>query len=480
MRAGDRVEHVRHGVGTVLWMRPGGTFRIRFDGTPDLPRTVERKELLPIDRVDPEGEAAPAKERTTSTRSEDASLEPESRVALATRPAVVLDPQERIERVQTIEALRLGVVPAHFVRDYTVARETELRSLDVLLEARQGLRVLWGDYGHGKTHLLEMAERVAHDHNFVTARITLDPAEVPATHPKRLYRAIISSLRYREGAQGLDPIMHHLVDSAEHREPDGAKSSRFLSPYLWALHRHDEELIGWVRDYISGDHIDGQTLSTLLMRAGWPGQRVLTLSDYRTYGRMYVHLLGTIASWAQDAGFPGLLLLFDEVEAVDQLSPARLEYGRQNLMHFAAVTLEKQLLGFDLETQLYRGGHDVHRKIPLRFADDQPLSVVFAMTPLPDIETLFRELVLGDGFDVKLRPLSTQDLAELVARILALYEQAYPGFKTSDSQRARLGETMLDLREEGQSGVREIVRGTVLSLDSFRLGAPEQSDDWTF
>ena len=87
-------------------------------------------------------------------------------------------------------------MPARGVRDYTVAREPELADIALLLEEGGGCRVLWGDYGAGKTHLLEAAEQLALEQGFATARVTLDPREnrpASSAAPLPAYRGLRSA-----------------------------------------------------------------------------------------------------------------------------------------------------------------------------------------------------------------------------------------------------------------------------------------------
>jgi hypothetical protein len=506
MRAGDRILHPKHGAGLVLALKWGHRVRVRLDAAPGLPMTFRRVELAVLDSEPSSGAressngkrsgrpngansaaAADGNGRGSGRRTRLAGpwtnghkppqRPAKGRARRVPKTAVIsagkaASPEERVELRQTLEALRLGVVPARYVRDYTVGRDAELASFDALLDAGRGLRALWGDYGHGKTHQLEVLERVAQEKSFVTARVTLDPREVPPTHPKRLYQAIVSALSLpNDGGEGLEPLLRGLVDSAAHRDADGKNASRFFSPYLHALHHGDDELTAWMHDYASGLDVDRPKLLQRLSRAGWRGAPPLKLSDFRTYGRMYIHMLGTLACWTRDAGFRGLLLLFDEVEGVDQLTKTELIYGVQTLMHFAAVTVPKSNLGFDpsRHAHLYRGGHPVHRKIPLRFERKQPLSVVFAFTPLDEIRTLFREIVVDESLDIHLRPLVNRDTLTLVERVCQLYVRTYPDFAVTGKQLVDVTDEIEEAVDEGQSSARDIVRGVVFLLDSIRL-----------
>jgi len=444
---GDRVRHPTFGTGVVRRKLVLQSVVVQFDGTPHLARTLRLSELEPTEAVN--GRNA---EHGPAPRTEY-------------RPRL-----ERDEAWQTLEALRLGVVPARGVRDYTVAREEELANVAALLAEGAGCRVLWGDYGAGKTHLLDAAEQLALEQGFATARITLDPRENALHHPLRLYRHVADSVRSAEQvAPGFEALFERLGESPDHYRPDGARASRFFSPYLHALRHGDAEQIGWLRDYARGDNVGAVEVNQVLARLRWSGLGVLRMSDYRTYGRMYVHLVGTLACWCADAGTRGLVLLFDEVERVDALAMDDRQYAFEVLRHYAAVTMDAADLAFDPES-LYKGGHEVHRALPLRFKESQPLVTLFALTPLEEIRRQFESLTSSPAYDLRLAPLRPALLAELVERIAALYERAYAGHSVSAAVRGSVCRRIAEDHEGGHDSFRDAVRSTVFQLDADRLG----------
>ncbi|MCA9320263.1 MAG: DUF2791 family P-loop domain-containing protein [Planctomycetes bacterium] len=458
LSAGDRI-HVRDlGEGIVLKLRPQAQVQVRLDAAPELPRTVAVSDCKLVDDVVEATTEALAALTATPTRT--ATPKPYARP----RQNAV----DRADLRQTIEAIRLGIVPARHVARYTVGRELEINALEQLFFDRKGLRVVWGDYGAGKTHILDLAEQKALESGFVAARVVIDPRENKVTNPKRLYETIVASLRYPEGiGQGLDPLMQRLIDSKDHRSHLGGEFSRFFSPYLHVLHVGDDEGIGWMRDYLGGDTLESFALARALRHAGYRGPTPLALSDYRTYGRMYAHMLSTLAAWTEDAGFRGLVLLFDEVEFVDELNRENLRWAIEVLSHVAAICLPPESLGFDPEL-LYRGGHAVHQALPLRFRDDQPLAAVYALTPLSDIRMMMDRIVEDEALSIDLRTLGARELPKLVATIASLYADAYPDFVIDDEIVADFIPRIEDEIANGGSGARLMVRSTVQHLDAIR------------
>ena len=451
MKKGDRVQHPEQGPGTIEALTAFGRARVQFDNAPLLPRVVRRRDLI---CDSPLFDGAPP-----STLSD----EEETR-----RPASL----KKADAWQTLEALRLGVVPSKGVKDYSVARDDEFESIDDLLDAGSGCRVIWGDYGAGKTHMLDAAEQSALEAGYATARITLDPTENALHHPLRLYRKIVATVRTADlVGQGYEAILHRLAESEDHYHPKGARASRFFSPYLHALREGDDEDIGWLSDYIRGDNIDAQDVNRVLGKLRWRGSNVLRMSDYRTYGRMYIHLVGTLACWCQDAGTRGLVILFDEVERIDTLRRSEQHYAFDVLRHYAAVTMQAEDLAFDPDG-LYKGGHRVHRELPFQFREDQPLSTVFALTPLEEIEDEFSDITFSTKYDIHLPPLKRDFIPELVERIAAIYENAHPDCQISKATIENIRAQVKDHAEEGHDSFRAAVRAAVFLLDAHRLGEP--------
>ncbi|MBI2373811.1 MAG: DUF2791 family P-loop domain-containing protein [Deltaproteobacteria bacterium] len=457
---GTRVQHVAEGPGEILELRSGGRARVRFDRRPTLTRTVELSALLPC-----VPSSSPAKPRVGRPRSKKR------------HPAEVYDCR------QTVEALRLGVVPSTHAQAYTVGRERELASLRAMLDEAastgsgqaSGLRLLWGDYGAGKTHLLEVLEQLALERGFITARTILDADEIPPSHPRRLYRALVTRLRYPDDAEvGLEPLFRKLEGSAAHGSGRGARSSRFLSPALHVRRVGAPALAGLFSELASGAPFE-QALRAEMERylrfLRWDGPGLLALPDFRTYGRVYVHLLGTIAAWAKDAGYRGLLVLLDEVEGVQALDSVHARLAHDVLRHFAAATLPATSLRFDPEDEksLYRGGHEVLRKLPLRFDEKQPLCVTMALTPLPEVEATISAMLDSEQASVRLSPLGRAELAELTARVASIYGRAYPGSTSPDTERLL---SLVRSAVNGQDDPRSVIRAVAGFLDLHRLARP--------
>ncbi len=495
---GDRVHHPQYGHGIFETKQVSGRARVRFDREPTLPRTVLRDEL---------SLASPA--RTSPLPAVHAPAAPNASVVAAraidhpaptshvregrpiAAPVHALSPGPSssdtlasnghpdspispADAWQALEALRLGVVPAKCVSHYTVAREAQLASIRSVFTAGSGCRALWGEYGSGKTHLLEVSEQLALELGYAVSRITLDPREQALHHPQRVYRRIAESLRVPgHSAPGIEQVLDRLIDSPDHLHPSGRHASRFFTPYLHTRRRGSPDCVGWLRDYVTGYNIDAFQVNRILEVLEYRGQSALRLPDYRTYGRVYIHLLGTLACWSKHAGYRGLVLIFDEIERVDGLSIGNLKWAFQTLLYYAAASLQRSDLSFDPEKTLYRGGQPVHRRLPIRFQDDQPLCVLFALTPIPAVEEAIKGCFTSSAVALDLPPIGAESTKELVRKLATLYGVAYPQHELSQATTDRILREVRALIEGDSFPVRALVQATVFLLDRDRLDAAQ-------
>ena len=121
----------------------------------------------------------------------------------------------------TIEAMRLGVVPATDLESLTVGRDVELDIIRQDLNICKSVgarRAFLGDYGLGKSHLLELIEQIALKQNFLVSKVTLDHADLSPSQPKRIYHAILRNLIYPDLPGQIDGIQPLLDKAAANEE----------------------------------------------------------------------------------------------------------------------------------------------------------------------------------------------------------------------------------------------------------------------
>lgn len=439
--AGARIHHPTHGPGVVAKVLDGGRMAlVRFDQRPAVPMVLPAAQLAPVGPP-PSARRAPP------------------------RPARPDDPPDR----QTLEALRMGVVPVRGLDALTVGRQEEQARIEALLDDGRGMVVLSGGYGTGKTHLVELAEAAGLHRGFLVARATFDPVEVPPSHPLRLYGALMRQLRMPGGATtGLRPLLERLGDSPAHLHGD--HQHRWLSPALYAVLHAPPDLAEDVLDFVSGhSHDDNQLLARDLRRLGFRGPSMLGLPDYRTFGQIMAHLLGGVAAWARDAGAGGLLVLLDEAEYLDRLGSTSREMAENVLRYLAMAALPPSLLAFE-EGAVYKGGQAAHREIPPRYREDQPLAVLCAFTPDPVVDRVLRRTLLDPSARIGLDPVRPSLLPVLAERVFGLVKAVHPQLDPAPDHRIRVTRALDQAFRSGQvESTRQAAKLVVEFWDLYRL-----------
>jgi hypothetical protein len=280
---------------------------------------------------DPNTEAAPA------TTSQLAPLR--ERAAWGEGPSAgdLVTPSEQVTRLQArraIEALRAGV-PNH---DAVLALgggqpriESRFRSLleraadDVGKGTQTPGLLVAGDFGAGKSHLLEALEQGALRENFVCSKIVVSK-ETPLHDPEKLYRAAIQAavVPGRRGNALTEIAFSLKLDSQAYHDlvawagqPSSGIGSRFPASLFVFERTRDEEARDRIISFWGGDPIDTRQLRGWLRDQGEAatyrleriGKKDLPLQHFSFTSRL-------IAA----AGYAGWVLLVDELELIAQYS----------------------------------------------------------------------------------------------------------------------------------------------------------------
>src|SRR5438552_13243562 len=115
---------------------------------------------------------------------------------------------------RAIEALRAGVPNRDAVRHLgTDQRAVEKRFVDDLgqvdAERRGGRQLpgllIGGDFGAGKSHLLEWLQHVALEQNFAVSKVVISK-EAPLNQPHRIFRTAMHALRIPNIVGGIEEV----------------------------------------------------------------------------------------------------------------------------------------------------------------------------------------------------------------------------------------------------------------------------------
>ena len=340
-----------------------------------------------------------------------------------------------VEARRVIEGLRAGVPNQHLVTALGCLQpEVEGRFRRMLEATQQNITagpcprgmVLEGEYGSGKSHVLEYLQHLALDANFICSRIVISK-ETPLYHPVRLfYSAIESAVApnkqgevFAEIASACDvwtPRFKDLVAWANN--PDNHIDTRFAATLLlYERMSSDMELGHRMARFWTGDPIGVGELKKSLQEAGFGGQY--------TFGRVSASELAVqrfqfAAHLMQAAGYAGWILLIDEAELIGRYSVS------QRAKSYAEIA---RLMNME-NGQMLPG-----------------LGTVIALT------NDFREEILEKKGDRVKMLEKLRDKQNDVDRVLA--EKAERGMSLLQSQRIPLEQPTLEMIQE----VYQVVRG---------------------
>ncbi len=493
---GARVVHDEFGPGTVRrTRREGRSLLVTFDSHPKLLLDVRSREVR-AENGD-EQKAASDRSRAPTTTPPTTESAPACGAASVATPRTIprrrpfrrieggdIDPALATAAARTVEALRLGVVPHADLRASSVGRDRELGLVsDDLDQAREtgAARIFLGDYGTGKTHLLELIEHEARARNFLVGRVTLDAQYVQPNQPMRIYRAAASKLRYPPesgaAAPGLEFLFRRAIADEElmseiERDEGPFSNHLYLAPalhYFRQLANLDDPVPrDLLLDWISGQRPEGnRELDQSLRKLGKAGPTIYALKDFQPWAHIYSYMAGGLSALARRLGFEGLVLLLDEAENYDLLGSAARAFADSTFRCFVLAALGHDGVRFS-ESSIEKGGFGPQRRLPLLFNWPQNIYFVSAMTPSTAGEALLRSLV-DDQFITELATLNIEDYHELSRRVVTLFEAAYPEMHVPAKLNRPLGDVLWSLIQlDHIQNPREATKLTIEFLDLLR------------
>jgi hypothetical protein len=254
----------------------------------------------------------------------------------------------RVQQRRAIEALRSGVPNRDAVRALGSAQEgIERRFLEKLNTVREGRLagglLVGGDFGSGKSHLLEYLQHRALDEGFVTSKLVISK-ETPLHDPAKVFRAAVGSaiVPGRRGA-ALTEIAYSLNFASPQftefgrwvNSPGTGLNERFAaSLFLFeSMRSSDPEFADRIIRFWSGDPITVGELKRKLRECG----ETATWTFPQIYARdLSLQAFRFVARLIAAAGYAGWVLLFDEVELIGRYSLLQRARSYAELARWAA------------------------------------------------------------------------------------------------------------------------------------------------
>jgi hypothetical protein len=439
---GERVEHPHYGRGQILAVYKGGSeWLVRFESGLRFRR--------------PRWEFNGQEERA-------AAIAP-----LPFAPAAPMLPK-RLEARSLIEALRFGIAPSAHVRELTIGLDKERESLIAALNETHtkggAVRAVIGEYGYGKSHLVELTAEEALECNFLVAVTSLDLLELPPHRAFDIYGSLVGNLRYPDREErGLGPLL--AAADARVRERLAARAPLALDPLQLALAAFAEtpssrQRKAWQAWLSGGRRAKG--MSKLVP----PGQKFPSLYKVGHNARQMAYLLSGLSVLARLCNYSGLALLVDEAESYSLLSPQ--QRPKAGLFFGAVVYAALQAR----QDRLREAAFPQHRwrDYPLAYGEDQALFFLFTVTRGDD--NLPLEAWLSPEQVLELEPHHTpQEIGRFLQTLQGYHAQAYgyePGERQGQIRRAAAEHLAQGMRS-GKLSIRGVVRLSVELYDLLYL-----------
>ncbi len=325
---------------------------------------------------------------------------------------VTVAPGSKFVARQMVESMRMGVVSENHATRFTLGRESVMEDLCKHLCDPDSLPiVLTGEYGCGKTHLLDYLYAVIGErHGFAVARCSLDVNEVGLHQPKNVYREFVKTFRFTERDSGCVLDFSNFLRLREVRN--------LLREHAYFGCIDSEHIDAEVLDWITGRE---DSIKPWLP-VGRSFQYLPPLYPYQNAANIYTNLLTGLSYACRMVGGRGLVLLFDEAEFLNGPFTAYQLARAQNFLD-AIVRCVKEDSGIS-DRPIFTGLDFTRsaRETPFLYRRGADLRALFAFA---DSEIADISSQLKSAHRIKLDPLDSSSYDSALAQVKALYNQAY-------------------------------------------------------
>ncbi len=230
-----------------------------------------------------------------------------------------------------------GQPPEFGVGRINVGNESYLNVLEVeyfgnLLKFGSSFKLVQGYFGAGKTHFLYCVREKAWEHGFLTAVVELSPAECPYDDSLKVYRAVTRRVGMRPARllqapnYGIGDLLRNHLDDLLARSGVSQKDggglpaveqwlTRTVGRAPCESHSFRQAVVGLGLAYLRDDRQTEQRLEAWLRGEPIPPGDLRDTGVYEALDKSNgFTMLRCLTQMAVALGFPGTVLLFDEVD----------------------------------------------------------------------------------------------------------------------------------------------------------------------
>jgi hypothetical protein len=376
-------------------------------------------------------------------------------------------PQTQLDARQLIESLRVGIAPAQHVPELTIdlqpERESIVRGLNQAHQQGGAVRAVVGEYGYGKSHLVELTTQEALNRNFLVATVSLDLLELPPHHAFAIYREALRHLRYPDtDERGLGPLVEKTGSLPRTITQLQSLSPAERDPFVTGLQAiagaaSSRQRLAWLNWLAGGRRVQ-------LMNKAMPrGVKFPSIYTIGNNARQIAYLFTAVSALARLGNYSGLCLLIDEAESYSLLQP----YQRPKATLFFQAVIYAALR--EMQDKISVDQFPQHRWCDYPMAYDQGQSLFFLFTVTRSDNRLPLHDWLADDDIFYLEPdAEPQEVGQFLQHVLTYHAQAYgyePGERQAQTRRGAAEHLAMGVRN-GRLSMRSVVR---LSVELFDL-----------
>lgn len=245
----------------------------------------------------------------------------------------------KAQAYRIISALRKGTPSEERVDLYSVGREQLLSYFnDKLIEIKNygvsDVKLVSADWGHGKSHFLDLLRDLALKHNFVVSKVELHSREVPFDQlPIVIQRIMANITTPKERKNGLEALLNDWAvrnKSKSEQEIFGSLKETGIFPNMRL------KLVEYQNHYNCPTGPEYQQCLQVLKWFEGKETKSRTFKDVREY-------LHSLVLFIRSLGYSGFVVMLDEAEAITSLSRiSRRDLANENI---------RQIIDNDQDTQ---------------------------------------------------------------------------------------------------------------------------------
>lgn len=438
---GELVEHPQYGRGKIVALyRNGSEWMVRFESGLRFRRP-----------------------RTEFEGQQIMNTTPTTPLAL---PEITPMSQTQFEARQLIEALRVGVAPAQHIQELTIGLAAERASLrEGLNQAHQqggAVRAIIGDYGFGKSHIVELTAQEALQREFLVATVSLDLLELPPHRGFDIYSGLMHNLRYPDNDErGLSPLLAKAAGQPRIGEQIAEATTVEWDPLAVALAAVNNtsstrQRRAWEEWIMGGRRVK------LMNRSTPRGIKFPSIYRIGNNARQIAYLLSGISVLARLAGYSGLCVLIDEAESYSLLQSKQRPKASLFFSGVIYAALQERQSHIDVANLPQHHFRDY----PAAYSDRQSLFFLFTVTRSDN------RMPLEDWLDpdtiMALDPHHTpQEIGQFLEQAMGYHARAYgyePGERQRQVRRGAAEHLALGMRNDRLS-IRGVVRMAIELFD---------------